>query len=155
MERELMQAEAELERFLRHVHRAVGRPAAAAGTGEFMAQPAPAPALHRDIANACQGATNAANNVARQSGPRRSAQATTAAKGDAARWLDNVSKSFLPVLGKYTDHDLNILSGCLYRVEAAVRSTPPSLVNLRRAMAGRLRVPAAEALFEDEGEAFW
>jgi hypothetical protein len=154
MERELIQAEAELEQLLRQVDRALGQGGAGGsyGMGESMVQSTPAP--HPVVANACAGAANRANAIRAQLGRTRSEATRGRLRAQAVTWLRNTSNGLLPVLGNFSVRDLDLLAGCMTRMEAVAGSTPPELRNLRGAIARRLGMPAGEAELEGEGEVF-
>ena len=126
-----MSAEAELEQLLRHADRAIY-------AAESEAETAYSP--HPDITGVCIRATSVANNLrARIQRVRTSNPSTiTSIQKRGAKWLSDVSNAYINRLDRYHPRDLDRLAGCLTRVEAVVRITPPNLRRLRATIANRL-----------------
>jgi hypothetical protein len=110
--------------------------------------------MHPLIAEACRRLTNTAQYIRhRLQRRRRQGRDNPSLRHQGARTLEEVSRSFIGRLEPFSVRDLDTLAGCLTRLESVVRTTPPSLRQLRGELARRLGIPGqAEALGEFEAE---
>lgn len=142
---QMREGEAELARIARWVDRTVMRSSREAQ--------AAAP-LHPEVASLCAAANTAAEHIRRGLAvAQRRGQPVTRLRRRAADWLNLHSSRMLRSLGNFSPRDLDVLAGCMTRVEAVAQTVPPNLARLRSAIAQRLNMPGMrEALYEEEGE---
>lgn len=152
--------EAELEALLRRVDDAVRGGASSAAAGEALAAPGRRPGPRRpqarggappgrprgqpagrspEVGKVCGEASARVRRIERRWQTAQSDFERQRIPEDAEWWLNSIVNRMIPRLGRLPSPDVDLLVGCLARVEHAARTTLPSMNRLRAAAQPYLR----------------